>query len=56
MYIDFKAYMKKVDAALIAACGMNSDCLPDYKYYDAFDANITPKKCALAALEYSRSM
>ena len=56
MYIDFKAYMKNVDAALIAACGMDSDCLPDYKYYDAFDNDVTPKKCALKALEYSRSM
>jgi len=52
----FQGYMQRVNAALVAACGMNSDCLPDYKYYNAFDSGMTPKKCALAALEYSRSM
>jgi hypothetical protein len=56
MYIDFKAYMQKVDAALIAACGMPSDCLPDYSYRKSFDYDESPEGCAEAALEYARSM
>jgi hypothetical protein len=56
MYIDFKAYMKNVDAALIVACGMPSDCLPDYAYRDSFDCNESPEDCAEAALEYARGM
>ena len=53
MYIDFKAYMEKVDAELIAKCGLNSDCLPDYLYYDAFDNDVAPKKCASLSLKSS---
>jgi len=52
----FQVYMQKVNAALIAACGIDSNCSPDYKYYEAWESGMVPKKCASAALEYFRSM
>ena len=54
MWINFKAYMLAVDKKLIAECGMASDCLPDYLYYDAFQNGDTPKDCAENALENAR--
>ena len=55
MQIDFKAYMQRVDAALVKACGMPSECLPDYCYYDSFQDDVPPNECAQDALEYART-
>jgi hypothetical protein len=35
--VEFAAWMKKMDAALEALCGMESGDLPDWNYADAFD-------------------
>ena len=46
----FNAWMAKVDEALTKISGLNSDCIEDYDYYDAFDQGKTPTQTARAAL------
>jgi hypothetical protein len=47
----FRAWMRKVDAALETLCGLGSDDLPDYSYRDAYDGGEAPISTAVAALE-----
>lgn len=45
----FNAWMKQVDAALVALCGLDSGCLPDFAYADAFNNRDTAKATAREA-------
>ena len=47
----FTQYMAMVDARLIKLCGMDSNCLPDWYYYDYYMDQIVPLECALDAIE-----
>lgn len=46
----FRAWMRRVDAALEARCGLVSDELPDYPYRDAHDAGEAPGDTAALVL------
>lgn len=50
----FDAWMAAVNAALLRMCGMDSDMLPDYGYYDAWRARRSPEATAKAAIRYAR--
>jgi hypothetical protein len=47
----FRAWMRKVDAALETLSGMTSAELPDYAYRDAHDGGEAPISTAVAVLE-----
>jgi len=47
----FEKWMKRVDSHMESICGLSSNDLEDYIYYDCFDADQTPKQTALEALE-----
>jgi hypothetical protein len=47
----FRAWLRRLDAELLALCGLERDDLPDYPYRDAFDAGDAPGEAAAAALE-----
>jgi hypothetical protein len=49
----FMKYMKQVDVKLILLCGMPSDCLEDYSYWDCFAAKVSPLATAKRALKYN---
>lgn len=42
----FRAWMRRVDAALEARCGLGSDDLADYAYRDAYDDGAAPTDTA----------
>ena len=47
----FRAWMRRLDAALARRCGLTSADLPDYPYRDAHDAGEAPADVAAAVLE-----
>lgn len=50
MKLTFKEWMIKVDTALVRASGLDSDCIEDFGYYDAFHDGMSPTAAAKAAL------
>lgn len=46
----FDAFMKAVDAAVIATVGLSVHDLADYAFYDAFEAGESAKSVAKAVL------
>lgn len=50
MKLTFNEWMVKVDTALVRVCGLDSDCIEDFGYYDAFDEGMSPTAAAKAAL------
>ncbi len=50
----FDAFMAAVNAALVRMCGMDSDMLPDYGYYDAWRAKRSVEATARAAIKWAR--
>lgn len=46
----FDEWKKRVDVAIIAICGLGADDLPDYDYYNAFEAGKDPAAVAKAAI------
>ena len=51
--MSFKQWMKKVDAVLIATCGLSSHDLADCRYRDWYDDEMSPEEAARMALEYN---
>lgn len=51
MDLDFQDWKDKVDAALIATCGLPSDDLADCCYRDWFDSGTSPSDAAQMVLE-----
>ena len=49
--MDFKQWMREVDAAMIALVGVSSGDIADWLYYDAFEAGVDPAEAAQEALE-----
>lgn len=52
--MNFDEFMREVDMRLVDECGLDSECMPDYLYHDAFQNNVSPKECAACALENAR--
>lgn len=48
---DFKGWMAQVDKAVISACGMSYQDLPDIDYYASYEAGVPPAMAAKEALE-----
>lgn len=46
----FDAWMKRVDAILVALCGVTSNDLPDCPYADWFADNLAPTVAARRAI------
>jgi hypothetical protein len=49
------AWMARVQAIMIARCGMGPDDLPDYCYRDAYDNKLTCEQCAKDAIRYAHT-
>jgi hypothetical protein len=49
--MNFKQWMNLVDLELQSICGLGTNDLADYMYYDLFDAECTPHEVALEVLE-----
>lgn len=47
----FAQWMKRVDSAIGAQCGLSSDDLSDVCYRDWYDSDVTPREAARMALE-----
>lgn len=47
----FEQWMEEVNVALVSMCGMGSEDLPDWNYWDAWDDGISPKSAAADVLE-----
>lgn len=43
--------MEQVNAELVSMCGMGSEDLPDWNYWDAWDDGESPKYAALEVLD-----
>lgn len=52
--MSFEEWMRIVDNVLLNNCGMLSDDLPDYCYYDSWKAGDSPFECAEQAIEYAK--
>lgn len=48
--LPFEEWMRRVDATLVAAIGVASDCLPDCPYSEWHEAGATPRKAATLAV------
>lgn len=46
----FEQWMKKVNAKLVATCGLESSDLADIAYYDLFEDGLSPAEAAKEAL------
>lgn len=44
--LSFEEWQIKVNSYVIRGCGMEIDDLPDYDYWNAWDAGDSPHKCA----------
>jgi hypothetical protein len=49
--MSFEAWMKKVDAILLAKCGMDHRDLADVPYRQWFDDKVSPKSAASRAFK-----
>ena len=47
----FEQWKRIVDAYLTRLCGMTSDDIDDWNYYDAWEECMTPKEAAKQALK-----
>jgi hypothetical protein len=52
--LTFEQWKKEVDIALLAKCAMDSECLPDWGYRDAYDDGINPRTAASLALRAAK--
>lgn len=52
--IPFEEWMRLVNQQLLAQCGMDSDMLPDYCYYDAWKDRQGVHETVAKALCYAR--
>ena len=48
---NFDTWMTMVNLQVERLCGLSADDIPDYCYWDNFDAGISPKVTAEEALE-----
>lgn len=51
MASNFTEWLRKVDAAVTATCGIGIDDLPDYAYSDYHEDGMTPKETARLVLQ-----
>jgi len=47
----FNEFMKLVDKEIDAFCGLDSRCIADFMYWDAWDDELSAKETARDALE-----
>jgi hypothetical protein len=52
--MSFEDWMREVNLMLRRLCGMDSNMLPDYAYYDAYKARKPPERVAKAAIKAAR--
>lgn len=50
MGLTFDAWMTRVNAAIDKLCGCDSDDLPDYDYYNAYEDMLSPSQAARKAI------
>ena len=50
----FQEWKKKVDASIEKKCGLDSDGLPDWDYYTAWQEGVTPSSAATQAIRAAR--
>ena len=50
-YKNFDTWMTMVNLQVERLCGLGVDDIPDYNYWDNFDAGISPEDTAHEALE-----
>jgi len=50
MRIAFAEWMKLVDLEVGRKCGLGYEDLPDYCYADAYEAGLSPARCAARAI------
>jgi Family of unknown function (DUF5419) len=51
----FEVWMKEVDRILDTACGLTSQDIPDWMYYDAYEDGVKPTVAAKRALKAAGS-
>lgn len=49
--MNFRAWMRQVDAELVRICGLDSRCLADQTYHDWYDSGVEPYEAAIMTLE-----
>lgn len=49
--IAFEAWMQKVNRIVIQTCGLGVEDIPDYDYWNNWDAGVSPEETAQEALE-----
>lgn len=47
----FAEYMAAVNVYLDRLCGMTADDLPDWKYHDDYEDDVSPLRCAKRAIK-----
>jgi len=50
-YENFDTWMAMVNLYVERLCGLGTDDIPDYNYWDNFNAGITPEDTAYEAVE-----
>ncbi len=50
----FTEYMNAVNVYLERLCGMTADDLPDWKYREDYDNDVSPLRCAKRAIRNAR--
>lgn len=54
MKYTFEQWKKLVDAELERKCGMDSDFLPDWDYWNAWDSGMSPKSAAVQVIKNAK--
>jgi len=52
--ISFEEWKKKVDESLLKKCNMACDDLPDWDYWNAWDAGVTPSEAAKQVIKNAK--
>lgn len=52
----FEEWMREVNAALLALCGMCADDLPDWRYADDWREGVNPGRSARRAIRYAKDL
>lgn len=49
--LEFRDWLREVDAALINICGLSHNGIADQTWWDWFDSDMSPEEAATEALE-----